>query len=243
MEALGINVGFLVVLILNFAILTIVLYAWAYKPILGMLDERKAKIAQGLEDARIAGEARANAEKQAAKIIADAQADAARRVAEASQRAEQAAAGVRSSAEEEKARILKTATEDAAQEKTRVLADVRPQVTALALAAAQQVIGNVLKKDESYARSLVEEFFSGIKADKVTLLDGSNATGMAAEVTSALPLTTEEQATVKKDLAGASSVTFRVDPDILGGLIVRVGDRIIDGSARGKLEGLKQSVK
>src|SRR5258706_6853417 len=132
MEALGINVGFLIVLILNFAILTFGLYAGGYKPILGILDERKAKIAQGLEDARIAGEARANAETHAAKIIADAQADAARRVADASQCAEQAAAGVRASAEEEKARILKTATEDAAQEKTRVLADVRPQVTALA---------------------------------------------------------------------------------------------------------------
>lgn len=243
MEALGINAGFLVVLLLNFIILTIVLYAWAYKPILKMLDDRKAKIAQGLEDARIAGEARANAEKQAAKILADAQADAARRVAEASQRAEQAAGAVRAAAEEEKARILKAAADDAAVEKTRVLADLRPQVTALSLAAAQQVIGSVLKKDEAYARSLVEEFFSGIKADKVTILDGASAAGVAAEVTSALPLTSAEQATVKKDLAGASSVTFRVDPAILGGLIVRVGDRIIDGSARGKLEGLRESIR
>jgi F-type H+-transporting ATPase subunit b len=243
MEALGINLGFLVVLLLNFVILMVVLYAWAYKPILKMLDDRKAKIAQGLEDARIAGEARANAEKQAAKIIADAQAEAARRVAAASQQAEQSAAGVRAAAEEEKARILKTAADDAALEKTRVLGDLRPQVTALALAAAQQVIGGVLAKEKEYARTLVEEFFSGIKAEKVTLLEGASAAGVAAEVTSALPLTDKEQATVKKDLAGASSVTFRVDPDILGGLVVRVGDRIIDGSARGKLEGLKRNVK
>lgn len=242
MEGLGINFGFFVLQVLNFLILLLVLYAWIYTPILKLLDERKTKIAQGLEDARIAGEARANAEKQAAKVLADAQGDAARRVAEASQRAEQSAAAVRAAAEEEKARILKAAADDAALEKNRVLADLRPQVTALALAAAQQVIGSVLKKDEAYARSLVEEFFSGIKADKVTLLEGTSAAGAAAEVTSALPLTDKEQAAVKKDLAGASSITFRVEPDILGGLIVRVGDRIIDGSARGKLEGLRQSV-
>ena len=243
MDKLGINLGFFLVQLFGFLSLVVILYAWAYKPILKMLDDRKAKIAQGLEDARIAGEARANAEKQAAKIIADAQAEAARRVAAATQQAEQSATGVRAAAEEEKARILKAAADDAVLEKTRVLGDLRPQVTALALAAAQQVIGNVLKKDESYARTLVEEFFSGIKADKVSLLEGTSAAGVAAEVTSALPLTDKEQATVKKDLAGASSVTFRVDPDILGGLVVRVGDRLIDGSARGKLEGLRQSVK
>ncbi len=243
MEALGLNLGFFTLQVLNFLILVFVLYAWVYQPVLKMLDERKTKIAQGLEDARVAAEARANAEKEAAKILADAQADAARKAAEISQRAEQAAAAVRAAAEEEKARILKAAAEDAELERTRALGDLRPQVAALALAAAQQVVGSVLEKEKTYARSLIEEFFSGIKAQRVTLLEGAASGGQPAEVTSALPLTENEQATVKKDLAGASSVAFRVDPSILGGLIIRVGDRIIDGSARNKLEGLKQSVK
>lgn len=242
MEALGINLGFLIVLTLNFFILMIVLYAWAYRPILGILDERKAKIAQGLEDARVAAEARANAEKDAARIVAEAQQNAARQVGEATQRAEQAAAAVRAAAEEEKARILKAAAEDAELTRNNALADLRPQVVALSLAAAQQVIGNVLKKEEGYARSLVEEFFSGIKADRVTMLEGVTTGGGEAEVTSALPLNDKEKATVKKDL-GVSDVNFRVDPDILGGLVIRVGDRVIDASARGKLEGMRQSVR
>ena len=242
MEALGINLGFFLVQLLNFIILAIVLYGWAYRPILKLLDDRKAKIAQGLEDARIAGEARANAEKDAARIIAEAQAEAAKKVAESTQRAEQAAATVRAGAEAEKARILQSAADEAEQIRQNALADLRPQVTALALAASQQVIGGVLQKEDAYARSLIEEFFSGVKAGRVTMLEGVAGGGLAAEVTSALPLTDSEQAAVKKDLSGASSVAFRVDPAILGGLIVRVGDRIVDGSARGKLEGLRQSV-
>jgi ATP synthase F1 delta subunit len=67
------------------------------------------------------------------------------------------------------------------------------------------------------------------------------------EVTSALPLTSAEQDTVKKDVAakvgGAPSVAFKVDPSILGGLIVRVGDKILDGSVAGKLEGLRASLR
>ena len=243
MESLGINLGFFLVQLLNFLILVVILYAWAYKPILKMLDDRKAKIAQGLEDARIASEARANAEKQAAKIIAEAQTEAARKVAEATQTAEQAASAVRAAADVEKARILKSAGDDAELERNKVLGDLRPQVAALALAAAQQVIGGVLKKEDTYARSLIEEFFSGVKAGKVTVLESVSASGMSAEVTSALPLTESEQAAVKKDLGGAKTVTFRVDPSILGGLILRVGDRIVDGSARGKLEGLRQSIQ
>lgn len=243
MEALGINLGFFIVQVLNFVILAVVLYAWAYKPILQMLDERKAKIAQGLEDARVAGEAKSKAQAEADKIIANAQAEVNRKITEATQRAEVAAREVTAAAEAEKAKILKGAADDAEAERARVLGDLRSQVSMLALAAAQQVIGDVLKKDEKYAHSLVEEFFSGVKGGKVTVLEGVTVSGASAEVTSALPLNADEQSSVKKSLAGATNVTFRVDPNILGGLVVRVGDRIVDGSARSKLEGLRQSVK
>ena len=124
MESLGINLGFFLVQVLNFLILVIVLYAWAYKPILKMLDDRKAKIAQGLEDARIAGEARANAEKEATKIVQDAQNDAAKRVAESAQRAEQAARDVTAAAEAEKAKILQAAAVDAEAVRNAALGDL-----------------------------------------------------------------------------------------------------------------------
>jgi F-type H+-transporting ATPase subunit b len=50
MEKLGINLGTLIFQILNFTIVCILLYAWAYKPILNMMNNRKQKIAQGLEN-------------------------------------------------------------------------------------------------------------------------------------------------------------------------------------------------
>jgi len=81
----------------------------------------------------------------------------------------------------------------------------------------------------------------------VIVLEEETLTGGAAEVTSALPLTPEEQEVVKRDiltrLGGSASVTFRVDPSILGGLIVRVGDRVIDGSVAGQLQNLRQHLQ
>ncbi|MFT3893974.1 MAG: F0F1 ATP synthase subunit delta [Anaerolineales bacterium] len=56
----------------------------------------------------------------------------------------------------------------------------------------------------------------------------------------------DEEAAVKKDVlakVGAQAVSFRVDPSILGGLVIKVGDKVLDGSVAGKLEGLRQSLK
>jgi F-type H+-transporting ATPase subunit b len=241
MEALGINLGYLLVQIFNFIILLAVLRAWAYKPILKLLEDRKQRIAQGLEDARVAAEARANAEREAAKIIADAQAQAAQRVREATERAEQAANDVRLAADAEAARIKQGAAEDAVLERNRVLGELRNQVAALSMAAANKLIGEAL--DEKRQRALIEEFFSGVRAGKITVVDPAEASGEQAEVVSALPLTDKEQSAVKKDLKGVSSVAFKVDPTILGGLVVRVGDKVLDGSVAGKLEGLRASLR
>ena len=136
MEALGINLGFLIIQILAFAIIFLTLNAWVYKPMLDMMDSRRKKIAQSLEDARVAAEARADAEKEAAKILAVAQAEANRVVREATDRALDAGKEVKAAAEAEGVKTREQAAVEAAQERNRILGDLRGQVAALALAAA-----------------------------------------------------------------------------------------------------------
>jgi len=67
-----------------------------------------------------------------------------------------------------------------------------------------------------------------------------------AVVKSALPLTEEERKALRKKLENrfGDRLIFRweVDPAILGGLLIRVGDKIIDGSVAGKLVALKRSL-
>lgn len=239
MEALGINLGFLIVQIIGFIILFLTLNAWIYKPMVNMMETRKQKIAQGLEDARVAAEARASAEKEAAKIIADAQAEAGKVVREATERAEAAGKDVKAAAEAEAARAREAALAEAELERTRILGELRGQVASLAIAAANKLVGEAL--DEKKQRALLDEFFSGVKSGKVVVVDG-DFKGEAAEVTSALPLTVEEQEAVKKSFS-AKEVTFKVNPAILGGLVVKIGDKVLDGSVAGKLEGLRHSLR
>lgn len=243
MEKLGINLGFFLFQVFNFLVLAILMYAWAYKPILKGLENRKNKIAQSLEDARIAAEARENAEKDAAKIKAEAQAEASKIVREATERAESAGRDVKAAAEAEAAKARESALAEVEGERNRILGDLRGQVAALSISAAQKLVGEAL--DEKRQHVLLAEFFSGVKSGKVVMLEGAALSGQSAEVTSALPLTTDEQAAVKTDVlgkVGAQAVTFRVDPSILGGLVVKVGDKVLDGSVAGKLEGLRQNL-
>jgi len=244
MEALGINLGLLVVQIIAFIIVFLTLNAWVYQPMLNMMDSRKKKIAQGLEDARVASEARADAQKDADKIRADAQAEASKIVRDATERAASAGKDVKAAAEAEAAKAREAAMGEAEVERGRILGDLRGQVAALAIAAAQKLVGESL--DDKRQHALIDEFFSGVKSGKVVVLDDASFRGESAEVTSALPLNAGEQETVKKgilDKVGAKAVAFRVDPSILGGLVIKVGDKVMDGSVAGKLDGLRQNLK
>ncbi len=245
MEGLGINLGYLLVQVFNFLIIFAILAAWMYKPLLNMMQERRETIAKGLEDARIASEARENAEKEAEVILAKAQQDAGKMVREATERGEQVRAEIKEAADSEIVKLREEAAVDAQQEKEKILGDLRGQVAALSIAAAQKVIGESL--DEKRQRALIDDFFSGIKTGKVVLLEGKSITGTSAEVTSALPLTKKEKKIVHKDVVGelgeGATVSFRVDPTILGGLVIRIGDKILDGSVAGKLESLSRSLQ
>ena len=245
MEKLGLNLGYIIVQIICFLLLFVVLRAWVYIPLLGLLDRRRQKIADGLEDARVAAEARASAEKDAAEIVAQAQAKAAHIISEATERADAAMLEVKAEANNQIAKEREATLIEVEEERNRMLGDLRGQVAALAIAAAQKLVGETL--DEKRQHALLEEFFSGVKSGKTVVLDGAAITGESCEVVSALPLTEDEQVIVKKDvlvqMGTQAKVEFKVDPSILGGLIVRIGDKVLDGSVAGQLEDLRQSLR
>lgn len=67
-----------------------------------------------------------------------------------------------------------------------------------------------------------------------------------AEAVSATPLTAAEQkrllATLTAKLGGTVRLTTRVDPALLGGLYVRVGDRVIDRTVTTLLEAMRRQL-
>lgn len=84
-----------------------------------------------------------------------------------------------------------------------------------------------------------------IRAFAMLLADHRGET--TAEVTSAHPLTDDQVSALKsnlKDRLGRDvMVDLNVDPAILGGLVVKVGSQMIDGSIRTKLNTLAHAMK
>ena len=75
------------------------------------------------------------------------------------------------------------------------------------------------------------------------LLDAAKGISHAT-VTSAVPLSDQDRAAVQQRLieitGGPVSVETQVDENIIGGLVVRIGDRLIDGSTASRLLALKR---
>ena len=234
MEALGINLGYLIMQILGITILILLMKALVYGPMIKTLEERKARIAKGLEDSRQASIARDNAEAEAEKIKDAARAEANKMRQEATTGAEDTAKGIVAKANEDAKQVLANARTEAETERTRILGELRSQVAAVSMAAANKLVGEAM--DEQRQRSLLADFFARVP-DTVSSLRGNSA-----QVTSALPLTDAEKAQIKQAV-NAGNVEFKVDPSILGGLIVRVDDQVVDNSVSRKMASMADSLK
>lgn len=85
-----------------------------------------------------------------------------------------------------------------------------------------------------------------IAATFAEMLDTRNGV-VKAHITTAVPLSPDDQEAITermRALTGARSVrmTTRVDPSIIGGLVARVGDQLIDGSTRSRLIELRKQL-
>ena len=87
--------------------------------------------------------------------------------------------------------------------------------------------------------------FGRITAEYAALLDQMNRIS-AAEVRSAVPLSPAEKDKLRKKLeklTGHSVVmTYTEDPSLLGGVVVEVDGKVIDGSVRTKLRQVKEVI-
>jgi F-type H+-transporting ATPase subunit b len=151
----GVNWAHLGAQIISFGIVCAALYAFAYKPILRMLEARRQQIASGLANAeKIKAElARIEAERQ--RVLMQADAEGKRLIDEAR------AAAARVSAEEtQKAtaaaeQIVTRAREATEREHGRMLADLKREVGRLVIHTTASVTGKVLTADDQ--RRLAEE--------------------------------------------------------------------------------------
>ncbi len=154
-DALGLSLPSIIANMVNFIILLVVLRLVLFKPIVNMLDDRRERIAEGLNAAETAraeaAQAQANIQEQLDQARAEGQ--------EIIQNAQNVASRIQSEAREQAAKDREAALERARGEiqleRDRAIDELRREFASITVQAAGRVIGESL--DENAHRRIIEE--------------------------------------------------------------------------------------
>ena len=155
MEKLGFHIPSLIVYIVNFLLLLAILYFFAYKRILAMMDRRSERIRDSLEAADKAREEAAQTREEMQKRIAESRREGQTLLEQARQAAERHREEAHLRAQEEARAFVERAREDIQVERDRAIDEVRRHFAELAIMAAEKVVRRSLDRDAH--KELVEE--------------------------------------------------------------------------------------
>jgi F-type H+-transporting ATPase subunit b len=162
-NAFGVDVFKLAFQIVNFLLILWLLNKFAFRRVLGMLEERQTKIAKGLEDAEAAARDRELAQAEREAALAEARKEAQSLIARANKIAEDSRNEIVAAARTEAEKVTARAREEIVAEKDRAVAELRSQVADLALAAAGKLVRSEM--DGATQRRLVEQFLEELPAE------------------------------------------------------------------------------
>ena len=126
--------------LVNFLIIFFVLKKFAFGPIRDVLEARRARIVQGLEDAERAARDRMMAEESFTRRVADAKEEANRIVSDAKLREEALAREAEAHALAEAAAITRRAQENIARDRATMERDIRRQSAFLVVAGIEKIV-------------------------------------------------------------------------------------------------------
>ncbi len=160
MEALGINLNFLIAQIVNFLLLMLILRMVLYRPMLNMLETRREKIRESLSAAEKARAEAANRSRENEEIIAEARRQAQDIIRQAEDRAKQREVQIVAEASANVDAMKSKAQQEVEYERQQAMASLRGEVAQLSLAIARKTIGASLVNEQAHAR-IVDEVLSG----------------------------------------------------------------------------------
>ena len=154
-KTFGVDWPHLIAQTVSFSILCALLYWLAYKPVLRMLEARRAQIGQGLANAEKIKAELAKTEAQRQEVMAAASLQAKQFIDEARAAAQRVQTEETAKALAAAEQIVARAREAAAQDHARMLAELRREVGRLVLQTTAAVTGKILTADDQ--RRLADE--------------------------------------------------------------------------------------
>lgn len=134
-------------------------------------------------------------------------------------------------------------------EVTRYLGDPRVNQATIAEGCLDILGDRLNQSDRNFLQLLAENKRVSLIPDILTVysqLQLASLNKVAVLVTTSQALTAAQglmlQNSLEQKYGGAVDLNYQIDASLLGGMMLRIGDNVIDGSAKGQLEQLNQSI-
>ena len=158
MEKLGLDLWQLIWQLVAFGILVFLLGKFLYKPILTMLDERRERIAQSMQDAQKAKEYAENIQQELEQQKAETKREGQAVLTQATEMGEKLRQEILDQAREDARKMLEKAREEIEADRARSMSELQQQVADLALTVSQSVLKEAI--DEETHRRLIGDFLT-----------------------------------------------------------------------------------
>ncbi len=158
-DTLGLKTDVFIAQLVNFLIILFVLWRWAYKPILKVLEDREIRVKKGLEDAEAAGTRLAEIEKEHAAVLRTARDEAAQVIKDAHGIGEQKREELLAKSREEIGKLVTDARKKIAEEREQAAQDLKKEISALVVTTAEMVLREKIdgKKDAELMEKSVKK--------------------------------------------------------------------------------------
>lgn len=145
LEQFGINWKLLVIQIINFLVLLLILKKLLYKPVISILEKRRAEVTASMKASEEMQKEKDAFTKEAAKEMEEVR----KKAHDVTARADEAAANAKRQAQEDAQKqaqeIVATAKKEVAAEKEKIIDDVRGEIAGIVVETTQKVLGKELE--------------------------------------------------------------------------------------------------
>jgi F-type H+-transporting ATPase subunit b len=232
----------------NFAVLVWLLHRFLYKPVLRLVDARRAEVQQQYDAAK-AAEEKAEAHRAAAQSE-EASIAAARKamLKAAAAQAEEAAKARRAQVEREAAALLDATRKTLATERDQALAEARRAALDLGTEVARRLLAELPTNLRAAAwLQRIEQHLAAMPAREREALVGQLADGASLQVVTASPLPAEAAeawcSQLHRTLGDSIPVVFDTNPDLVAGAELHFPNAVLRVSWQNALAAVRSEIE
>lgn len=239
---LEINLSTLLLQVANFLIMAYILTRFLFKPLKEMLDKRAGVATKALDEAEEAIRDAEALKLEYEKKHRNIDAEFAALKNEARLVIDQTRQQMLEEAYEEIEAMRARAQEEIEQQRTEALRLHRGKIGELVATLIQRMMQGILNPE--IHRAYLDAFLDQLRSVQLNgHIANNGARAVSAELITTMPLAQEQEKRIAATLETAVSqpvdLACRVDPGLIAGAMIRLGDILIDGSLQGQIQQLR----